>query len=118
MAKLEIGVGSLKKAATEFVKTARALEKGASVRRREQLFFADMPTLLKTLTGERWRLVETLKRAGPLSINAVAQQLGRNYKNVHGDVKKLMEIGLVERQDDGRIGIPYSSIVAELKMPA
>ena len=118
MAKLEIGVGSLKKAAAEFVKTARALQKGAPIRSREQLLFADMATLLKTLTGERWRLVEALKRAGPLSINALSRQLGRNYKNVHGDVKKLMEIGLIERQDDGRVSVPYRSIVAELKMAA
>ena len=118
MAKLEGGVGSLKKAAAEFVKTARALEKGAAVRAREQLFFADMPTLLKTLTAERWRLIEHLKREDPLSINAVAQQLGRNYKNVHGDVKRLIEIGLIERLEDGRMRVPYSSIVAELKMAA
>jgi len=32
MAKIEIGVGDLKRAAGEFVKTARALEKGATVR--------------------------------------------------------------------------------------
>ena len=118
MKKLEIGVGNLKKAAADFVKTARALEKGTTVRTREQLLFADMPTLLKTLTSERWRLIEQLKREGPLSINAVAQQLERNYKNVHGDVKRLMEIGLIERLDDGRIRIPFSSIVAELKMAA
>lgn len=118
MAKLEIGVGGAKKAAAEFLKTARALEKGAMVRTREQLLFADMPTLLKTLTGERWRLVEHLKRDGPLSINSLAQQLGRNYKNVHGDVKRLMDIGLVDRMEDGRIRVPYSSIVAELKMAA
>jgi predicted transcriptional regulator len=118
MRKLEIGVGDVKKAAAEFLKTARALEKGATVRAREQLFFADMPTLLKTLTSERWRLVEHLRRDGPLSINAAAQQLGRNYKNVHGDVKRLMDIGLVERLDDGRVRVPFSSIIAELKMAA
>ena len=118
MRKLEITVGGVNKAAAEFVKTARALEEGATVRTREQLFFADMPTLLKTLTSERWRLIEHLKREGPLSINAVAQQLRRNYKNVHGDVKRLMEIGLVERLDDGQIRVPFSSIIAELKMAA
>ena len=47
-----------------------------------------------------------------------AQQLERNYKNLHGDVKRLMEIGLIERLYDGRIRIPFSSIVAELKMAA
>ena len=118
MAKLEIGVGSLKNAAAKFVKTARAMEKGVPVRSREQLLFADMPTLLSTLSVERWRLIEHLKRAGPLSINALAQGLGRNYKNVHGDVKRLMEIGLIERLEDGRMRVPFNSIIAELKTAA
>ena len=118
MRKLEIGVGGVDKAATDFLKTVRSLERGARVRTREQLYFSDMPTLLKTLTGERWRLIEHLNRAGPQSINAAAQQLGRNYKNVHGDVKRLMETGLVERLDDGRIRVPFSSIITKLKMAA
>ncbi len=41
--------------------------------------------------------------------------LGRNYKNVHGNVKRLMDIGLVERLEDGRIRVPFSSIIAELR---
>ncbi len=118
MAKLEIGVRGLRQAAAEFVKTARALGKGAPVRLREQLYFADMPTLLKTLTAERWRLMEHLRAHGPMSVNAAARGVQRNYKNVHGDIGKLIELGLVERLDDGRLRVPYRSIVAELKMAA
>lgn len=39
-------------------------------------------------------------QAGPrtrtLSINELARQLGRNYKNVHTGVSRLIELGLVE----------------------
>mgnify|MGYP001604747245 CR=1 FL=1 len=118
MAKLEIGVRGLRQAAQEFVKTARTLEKGAPVRVREQLYFADMPTLLRTLTAERWRLLEHIQAHGPMSVNAAARGVQRNYKNVHGDAGKLAELGLVEKLDDGRLRVPYRSIVAELKMAA
>jgi predicted transcriptional regulator len=106
MKKLEMGIGDLEKTAAEFVKVAWSLEKGAEVRPREQLFFADMPTLLKTLTCERWRLIEVLRKQRPLSINATASALKRNYKNVHTDVKRLIEIGSIERLDDGLIRVP------------
>lgn len=100
MAKLEIGVRGLRQATVELVKTARALDKGAAVRLREQLYFADMPTLLKTLTAERWRPMGHVWADGPMSINATARGMQRNYKNVHGDIGKLIELSLFERLDD------------------
>ena len=91
MAKLEIGVRGLRQAAAELVKTARA---------------------------RQGRLMEHLRAHGPMSVNAAARGVQRNYKNVHGDIGKLIELGLVERLDDGRLRVPYRSIVAELKMAA
>jgi len=118
VSKLEIGFGGLKEAAAEFLRTAKALEKGARVRASERLQFADMPTLLKNLTGERWRIVEFVKANGPLTIYAVARRLERNYKNVHADVNRLVELGLLEKLDDGRLVVPYRSIVAEIRLAA
>ncbi|MBI2752800.1 MAG: MarR family transcriptional regulator [Betaproteobacteria bacterium] len=118
MTKLEIGFGGLKEAAAEFLRVAKALEKRRRVSTRDRLHFADMPTLLKNLTGERWRVVEFVRANGPLSIYAVARRLGRNYKNVHADVNRLLELGLLEKQDDGRLVVPYRSIVAEIKLAA
>ena len=118
MTKLEIGFGGLKEAAAEFLRTAKALEKGTRVSVRERLHFADMTTLLRNLTGERWRIVEFVRANGPLSTYAVARRLARNYKNVHADVNRLIELGLLEKQDDGRLFVPYRSIVAEIKLAA
>lgn len=118
MTKLEIGFGGLKEAALEFLRTAKALERGARVSARERLYFSDMSTLLKNLTGERWRIVEFVRANGPLSTYGVARRLGRNYKNVHSDVNRLIELGLLERRDDGRLVVPYRSIVAEIKLAA
>ena len=118
MTKLEIGFDGLKEAAAEFLRTAKALEKGARVSVREPLHFADMTTLLENLTGERGRIVEFVRANGPLSIYAVARRLARNYKIVHADVNRLIELGLLEKQDDGRLVVPYRSIVAEIKLAA
>ena len=118
MTKLGIGFGGLKEAAAECLRVAKALEKRRRVSARERLHFADMTTLLKNLTGERWRIVEFVRANGPLSTYAVARRLGRSYKNVHADVNRLIELGLLEKQDGGRLVVPYRSIVAEIKLAA
>jgi predicted transcriptional regulator len=37
--------------------------------------------------------------------------LGRDYKNVHTDVTGLVEIGLMDRGEDGTLSTPYDEII-------
>lgn len=114
---LTIGVGgSLDDDLAEFVEVAKAIERGEHPEPYERLNFHDMGALLRTLTPERWRLISYLGAHGPLSIRQTAQGLSRDYKHVHGDVQKLVEIGLVEKTEGGGICVPYQSIVTELKL--
>ena len=80
------------------------------------LSFADLPLLLKSLTPARWALLQGLREAGPSSVLGLAKRLGRDYKNVHTDVRALADLGLVERQEDGRVGVPWRAVRAELKL--
>src|SRR3989338_3068969 len=95
--KIEVGVGNLNEALDRFERVwkhgGKAAGRGAEVR----LTFESLPVLLSNLTPARWMLLEQLRRAGPLSINELARRLGRHYKNVHTDVSRLIEIGLIER---------------------
>ena len=61
------------------------------------LSFADLPLLMKNLTPARWDLLKRLKAAGPLTIFALAKLLERDYKNVHSDVTRLLELNLMEK---------------------
>jgi predicted transcriptional regulator len=74
--------------------------------------------LLKNLTPARWTLLEALKRSGPMSINELARLLERNYKNVHTDVTRLLELGLIERAQDRQITVAWDTIAAEMKLAA
>ena len=47
----------------------------------------------------------------------LARQLGRNYKIVHTDVQMLMEWMAVERDEAGLVGVPWTDIVVDLKLP-
>ena len=80
------------------------------------LSFADLPLLVKNLTPARWELLKQLKDAGPLTIFALAKQLGRDYKNVHTDVTRLVELKLVDKSEDGQISVPWQAVRAELRL--
>jgi predicted transcriptional regulator len=77
------------------------------------LSLVDLPLLLKTLTPARWELLDRLRQAGPLSVYELAKRLERDYKNVHTDVSRMAQIGLIEKQADGRAVVPWDVVRAE-----
>lgn len=80
------------------------------------LSLQDLPLLLRTLTPARWSLLGRLKAEGPMSIYELARRVQRDYKNVHTDVTKLAELGLVERDAQGAVAVPWETIRAELSL--
>ncbi len=80
------------------------------------LSFADLPLLLKTLTPARWSMLQHLRKSGPTSVYALAKALGRDYKNVHTDVARFIELGLVERTKDSLVRISWDAVRAELRL--
>ena len=116
--KIEISVGNVAGALDRFEQVwRRGVARGKGVPELT-LTFASLPVLLKNLTPARWTLIEHLKRSGPLSINELARRLGRHYKNVHTDVTRLIEIGLVERGDDQRVTVTWDIVTAQMQLAA
>ena len=79
--------------------------------------FEQVGQMFAAFTPKRWELIAALRAKGPLSVADLARQLGRNYKNVHTDVQQLIEWMAVERGDDGRVSVPWSDIVVDMKLP-
>jgi predicted transcriptional regulator len=84
----------------------------------ERIYFEDARTFFHHITPRRFDLLEELHRSGPISINALAKLLKRNYKNVHDDVKALAQIGLIEKNDEGRYTVPWDEVTATLRLAA
>ncbi len=80
------------------------------------LSFADLPLLTKNLTPARWDLLKKLKSTGPVTIFALAKNLERDYKNVHTDVSRLVELGLVGKSADGLVSVSWQAVRAELRL--
>ena len=53
-----------------------------------------------------------------MSVRALAVGLGRDYKNVHTDVRKLEQIGLISRTGYDKIEVPWEIVEARLSLAA
>ena len=80
-----------------------------------RLSFESAKSLFADLTPARLDLLDTLRKAGPCSVYALAKTAERNYSNVHTDVSRLEELGLIERNDDGAVSVPYDAV--EILLP-
>jgi predicted transcriptional regulator len=80
-----------------------------------KLSFESAKSLFSELTPARLDLLDTLSKTGPCSIYALAKSAERNYSNVHTDVNRLEELGLIERAEDGKISVPFEAV--EIFMP-
>jgi len=113
--KLEIRIGAAGDALDRFEAAWNRVQEGRAMRPLHVLSFANLPLLLRTLSPARWALLRDL-RAKPASIYELAKRLGRDYKNVHTDVTQLAAIGLIERQADARVAVPWELLQAQFRL--
>lgn len=97
--------------------TMSALERGEVATPYFGVGFADVGQLFSVFTPKRWDLLAALRAGGPMTIAELARRTKRDYKNVHGDVEKLLEWQALEKDDQGRIVAPYSEIVVDVRLP-
>jgi predicted transcriptional regulator len=116
--KLSVGIGSAAQALDRFESVWKRAERGRPVTPESRLTFSSLPQLLKELSPSRWELLEALRVEGKTTIYALAGRLGRHYKNVHTDVTRLLQLGLIEKTKDGKVHVPWDVIAAELKLAA
>ena len=74
------------------------------------LSFESARSLFSELTPARLDLLDTLRRVGPCSVYALAKAAERNYSNVHTDVARMEELGLIERSENDEVLVPYESV--------
>ena len=110
-----IGITDWPASADALRDVARRLDAGETLPPADyHLGFADAAQLLAELPPRRLDTLRAIKRMGPVSIYAVAKGLGRNYSNVHADVHKLIEHGLVDKDGDGRVWVPWDDVVVRV----
>ena len=99
---------------TDFVHSWKTGKSEKSAR----ISFATPELLWRVLTQKRWELLKVLCGAGPVSIREVARRAGRDVKAVHGDVTALLNAGVLDRTNDGRIVFPFEAVKVEFLLKA
>ncbi|MHB1121967.1 MAG: HVO_A0114 family putative DNA-binding protein [Ramlibacter sp.] len=79
-----------------------------------RLRFESARALFAELTPARIELLEALRRHGPCPVYALAQDVGRDCDDAHGDVAKLEAHGLVQRTPDDLVFVPFESVEIHL----
>ena len=114
MKTVTLDVRAPSEAMTDFLrvwKTGKA-EKSA------RISFATPELLWKVLTAKRWELLKAMCGAGPISIREAARRVERDVKAVHSDITALLNAGVLDRVEDGRVVFPFEAVKVEFLLHA
>lgn len=65
------------------------------------IIFTSLAAVAKVLSPARMELLGVILKEKPISVYALAKLIGRDFKNVHSDVRLLVEIGFVALKRSG-----------------
>lgn len=106
--RMKIGIRRPEESLREAKEIARRLKAGEKLpEREEELYFADLATLRKALSPKRLALLWAIAEHEPRSVRELAEQVGRDIKNVSQDLAFLAQLGLVELKE-ARRGMPQA----------
>ena len=83
-----------------------------------RISFATPELLWRVLTEKRWELLKVLCGSGPVSIREAARRAERDVKAVHCDITALLNAGVLDRTEDGRIVFPFDAVKVEFLLQA
>ena len=109
---VKLEVSSREKSNQRFLRAFKGEAQGAVIS------FASPALLFKVLSGKRWDLLKSLTGAGPMTIREAARRVERDVKAVHGVVHALLNAGLLQKTDDGRIVFPFSAVHVDFMLKA
>lgn len=96
----------------------RALAAFKGKRQQARISFPTPELLWKVLTAKRWELLKVMAGQGAMTIREAARRLERDVKAVHGDVQALLNAGLLDKTDDGRIEFRFDAVRVDFTLHA
>lgn len=107
-----LGVDSEEAVSARFVAAMKGEAQGAF------FTFATPELLLQTLTQMRWEIIKAMTGAGKLSLREVARRVDRDVRRVSDDVHALLNVGVIDRNDDGSLEFPYDAVHVDFMLKA
>lgn len=103
---------------TRALQAMEALQQGRRPKPHFAGGFTEVGQMLAVFTPKRWEPIAKLREIGPVTTAQLARTLERDDKNVHADVAALSEWLAVQRDEDGRVSVPWAEIIVDMKLPA
>lgn len=111
MSTLRIEVSSLENSAAQAV---RAMETGELHGR--HLSFETPEMLVRMLGGHRLAVLNALLGGKSMGVRELARRLGRDVRAVHNDTEKLVQVGIVEKSEEGKLSCAFQEIICEFAL--
>lgn len=112
MTTVTLGISSRQDTNKRMIEALRGKQQGSFIS------FESPALLFKVLSGYRWDLLKVMTGAGAMSIREAARRLGRDIKAVHGDVKVLLNAGILQKTDKGQIEFPFDVLHVDFVLRA
>lgn len=80
--------------------------------------FPTREALLRTLSPNRWGILEALTGTRPLGVRELARRVNRDVKGVHTDAHALAQAGVIDRTADGKFSFPYAAVKVQFEVRA
>ncbi len=104
MKTITLGVSTVEETKRQMAAAFRGERQG------EFISFSSVELLWKVLTVKRWDIILAMAGQGEMAIREVARRVGRDVKAVHGDVQALLNAGVLDRTEAGRVIFPYDAV--------
>lgn len=108
---LVIRVMSTNEAFEDVRKSFTAVMSGQSISDPFTLTFPDIESLSRTmLSSGRLQIINAMTGADAMSIRELSRRIGRDFRGVHRDVQALLNAGVIDHDENGKIVFPYDAI--------
>jgi predicted transcriptional regulator len=104
MKTVRIGVASRAEVSARVKAAFRGHKQGSHIS------FPSLELLHRVLTPNRWQVLQTMMGAGPIGVRELSRRVDRDVKSVHLDTQALLNAGVIDRTDDGKIVFPYDAV--------
>ena len=75
--------------------------KRKGIQKNDEIIFTSLEAVARVFSKSRMEILRAVIQESPKSIYELAKLLGRDFKNVHTDVKLLADIGLLDLKEAG-----------------
>ncbi len=70
------------------------------------------------MTEDRWKIVRAMAGAGSISVEEVAQKVGRDVESVESDMKALLSCGVLYEDEEARPIFPFKAVHVDFILKA